>query len=278
MASSTTNVKVGVCQVFYGGYDLGYTKGGVEVEVSSETYKTEVDQFGKTVISEVVMSRNVKVKAPLAETTIYNMQRTMPGATIATDGVRAAGSITVGTNPTAAQTIVVNGKTFTYKTGTAPGVYDVLLGATAALTADNLFAKLIAATDGVVSLADYTHVAGTTLITVTFGEYGASPVFTLAAGTSTATIVALTGGVNATYMRVDVTDATGVNLLDAAKELRLHPQDRAASDKSEDFVIPKAATAGGVQFSYKLEEERVFSVEFMGYPDSTTRRLYYIGQ
>jgi hypothetical protein len=276
MASNTINVKVGVCKVFYDGYDLGYTKGGVEVEVSSESYKTEVDQFGKTAISEIISSRNVKVKVPLAETTILNMARVMPGATIVTDGVRAAGSITLGLNPTASQTIVVNGKTFTFK-ATATGMYDVLLGASKEATAANLYAKLVGATDGVVDLAQFTYTAGTNAITVTYGDYGASPSYTLAAGTSGATIVSLTGGVNATYMRVDVSDAVGVNLLSVAKELRLHPQENAATDKSLDFVVPLAGTAGGVQFAYRLEEERVYNCEFTGYPDPTTRRLYYIG-
>jgi hypothetical protein len=30
------NIKLGACKVSFGGQDLGYTKGGVEVEVSTE--------------------------------------------------------------------------------------------------------------------------------------------------------------------------------------------------------------------------------------------------
>jgi hypothetical protein len=55
------NIKLGACKVSFGGQDLGYTKGGVEVEVSTETLKVTVDQLGQTTISELVQGRNVKL-------------------------------------------------------------------------------------------------------------------------------------------------------------------------------------------------------------------------
>ena len=64
--SSTTNVKVGVCKVSYNGTDLGYTKGGVALDVETETFKVTVDQFGSTPIGEYVNGRSVTVKCPLA--------------------------------------------------------------------------------------------------------------------------------------------------------------------------------------------------------------------
>jgi hypothetical protein len=278
MASNTQNVKVGVCQVFYDGNDLGYTKGGVEVEVSSETYRSEVDQFGKTAISEIVMSRSVKVKVPLAETTLDNLVRIMPGATLVqVGGAKATGTITVGTNPTNATTVIVNGVTFTFKT-TAVTADEVTIGGTAANTATNLAAKLNASLSGAVGSATYT--VATSVVTATYDEFGiAGNAFTLGAGTSGVTVsgAVLAGGVTPTTQRVNVTDATGTNLLTIAKELRLHPQEKASNDQSEDFVIPLAATPGGMQFAYRLEEERVFSCEFMAYPNPTDRKLFYVG-
>ena len=50
--SDTKNVKLGVCKVFYDNVDLGYTQGGVDVTVKTETHKVNVDQFGKTTINE----------------------------------------------------------------------------------------------------------------------------------------------------------------------------------------------------------------------------------
>ena len=107
MASSTENVKLGVCTVNYGGHlnlstgtftasgdpatydqvDLGYTKGGVSVEVTTDTHPVTVDQFGESEIAERITKRSVKVTVPLAETTLENLIATMPGATLETDGV-----------------------------------------------------------------------------------------------------------------------------------------------------------------------------------------------
>ena len=168
MASDIKNVKLGVCKVTFDGQDLGYTKGGVEVSVKTETHKVMVDQFGKTPINEYVMGREVTVKCPLAETTLENLVKIMPGATLVTDAV------------------------------------------------------------------------------------------------------------DSTKKVVDVPTGIGTNLLDIAKVLVLHPIGKPDLDKSDDFTIFKAATAGALNFSYKLEDERVFSCEFNGYPDSTGK-LFAVG-
>jgi hypothetical protein len=81
MASSTENVKIGVCRVYYGGVDLGYTKGGVSVSANTDTYEVKVDQFGESPISENITARSVTVTVPMAETTIDNLVSIMPGAT-----------------------------------------------------------------------------------------------------------------------------------------------------------------------------------------------------
>jgi len=86
MASDTKNVKLGVCKIFFDSQDLGFTKGGVEVEVTTETKRVEVDQFGRTAINEIIVSRNVSVTVPLAETTLENLVKIMPGSTLVTDG------------------------------------------------------------------------------------------------------------------------------------------------------------------------------------------------
>jgi hypothetical protein len=166
MASDTKNVKLGVCLVYFGGTDLGYTKGGVEVEVQTETHEVQVDQFGKSPIDEVIMGRTVTAKVPLAETTLENLVAIMPGAKL------------VGTG---------------------------------------------------------------------------------------------------TEKKVVVPNAVGTSLLKLAKELRFHPKANAANDASDDFTIPLAATAGGLQFAYQLENERVYNCTFKGYPDPETETLFIVG-
>lgn len=166
----TTNVKLGVCKVTLGGENLGFTKGGVEVQVETESHTVSVDQLGSTPIAEIVTGRTCTVRVPMAETTVDHLVAIMPGATKVTD----------------ASTPVGNG----------------------------IFA--------------------------------------------------------------DVKTGVGLDLRTTAKVLRLHPTYLADTDKSEDFIIPLAGTKGGLTFAYKLDEERVFNVEFQAYADNTGR-LFYIG-
>lgn len=167
MPSDTANVKLGVCQITYNGVDLGYTKGGVEVEVTTDTYKVTVDQFGESEINEVITKRSIVVRCPLAETTLENMVAIMPGATLVVDGV------------------------------------------------------------------------------------------------------------DSNVKRVDVDNAIGTDLLTIAQELKLHPIALAGADASEDFVVHKAATPGALTFAYKHDEERVYNVEFMGYPDVSNSNMLF---
>ncbi len=85
MASSTENIRMGTCRITFGGVDMGFTIGGVEVAVATTTHETKVDQFGDTVANETIMGRTITVTAPLVETTIDNMTAVIPGAKLITD-------------------------------------------------------------------------------------------------------------------------------------------------------------------------------------------------
>lgn len=280
MASDTKNVKLGVCRVLFNGVDLGYTKGGVEVEVKTDTHETQVDQFGKTPINEYILGRTCTAKVPLAETTLDNLVAIMPGATLITDGVRASGKITVTTVPLDGDTIVVNGKTVTFKTAPSKAL-DVKIGADAAATAVNLAAVLAASFDPAIALAQYA-VSGADVNVVADATGVAGNAFTLATGTAGAAVTmsgaTLTGGTDAADPYVEVSTGIGIDLLSIAKELRLHPQGKPDGDSSEDFVMPLAATAGQMNFAYKLEDERIFNCEFKAYPNSATNQLFTVGK
>lgn len=278
MANDTRNVKIGVCRAIYDGYDLGLTKGGVEVDVATETYQVNVDQYGKSTINEIIMGRTIQVKVPLAETTLDILVATMPGATLLqTGGAKATGTITISTVPTAGDSVTVNGVTFTFKAAVA-GATDVLIGATAAVCATNLQAALVGYTDPRVTIAQYTVNAA--IVTATYDEFGvAGNAFTLTkTGTSiTVSGATLTGGTDRTKAKVNVPTGVGMDLLSIAKKLVLHPTTKPDSDKSEDLIIPKAATSGALQFAYKLDQERIYNVTFNGYPDPVTTVLFTIG-
>lgn len=170
MASNTKNVKLGVCRVYFGEAeeDLGLTKGGVDVSVSTETHEVTVDQYGDTPINEYITSRTAEVTVPMAETTLENAVKIMPGARLLTD----------------------------------------------AEDPDKRY--------------------------------------------------------------VEVPTGTGLSLMDYAQRLRLHPIANADDNREDDFILYRAATPGEIDYSYKLDEERIFSCTFKGYPDDDSR-LFALG-
>lgn len=259
MPSSTNNVKLGVCTVLYDGVDLGFTQGGVEVEVQSSTHEVKVDQFGETPVNELIMGRTVMAKVPLAETTIENLVAIMPGAVLVGNGTKATGTVTFATAAAANNDVVtIKGQAFTFKTAPA-GAYQVLPGASFGDSAANLAAKINAAGVGVTAT-----VAGG-VVTLTCSDDGADGNAITLSKTGTNITVSgatLTGGVDATKKMAKVSTGVSVSLLDIAKTLILRPKGTSGED---DFTIWKAACPGAMSFAYKVDQERIFNADFKGY-------------
>jgi hypothetical protein len=69
----------------------------------------------------------------------------------------------------------------------------------------------------------------------------------------------------------------GTSLRSLAGVLILHPKDAPLIDKSRDFTIPLAMAKGDMQFAYKHDQQRVYTLEFEGYVDLTTDELFTMG-
>jgi hypothetical protein len=85
--TNANNVQLGTCSVTFGTTDLGLTKGGVEVQVQTQTYKITVDQFGSTEVNEYITGRTASVKVPMAETDLELLAAVIPNSTLVTDSV-----------------------------------------------------------------------------------------------------------------------------------------------------------------------------------------------
>ena len=81
----TTKVEMGVCNVEYNSVDLGFTKGFVKVNYSSESIESYVDQQDAP-LSEVITKQNFEVVVPLAETNLSVLKDLLPGATYKSTG------------------------------------------------------------------------------------------------------------------------------------------------------------------------------------------------
>ncbi len=263
--SDTKNVKLGVCTVYYDGVDLGYTQGGVEVSVVTETHAVNVDQFGKSTVAEYIMKRDVKAKVPMAETTLDNLIKIMPGAEIIKDGSFTA-TITIATQPAAASTVTLAGTVFTF-VAVSSKASEVAIGSTVSETAKNLVSAIEAEST--------TQSLFTTMVKAGVVTLDTAATFTLVSSAIAVVVVTVAAARATGKSCVVVSNGIGINLLSIAKELRLVPRGVVAG--TEDFVIPLAATAGAMNFSYMVDKERVYSAEFNGYPDSVTGVLFKYG-
>jgi len=279
MSSSPKNVKLGVCRAYLQGADLGLTQGGVEVTVTTSTHETKVDQFGETPVNEFIQGRTVMAKVPMAEATLRNMVAIMPGATLVSDGAQASGSVTFAAQPAAGNSVTIGGTAFTFQATAPTTVNQVKIGATQAESMFNLANQVNAAmlqkTLGGVKATPKAAGNGVDFQIVDPGTAGNAVTLTSTGGTASG--ATFTGGVNETKVRVDVTDGVGTDLLAIAQTLRLHPSANADDDFADDFVIWAAATPGALTFAYKLDNERIYNVEFKGYPHPVTGKLYSVG-
>jgi hypothetical protein len=262
MPSSTNNVKLGVCTIEYGGVDLGYTKGGVEVEVGTETYKVMIDQFGNSPVKEYITARTCVVRAPLAETTLEVLNEIMPGASLVDNATKQVVTV-VESSPSASTEYIltVNGTNYSFTPDGTPTQAEFADGFAAVINADGARAM-----DGSNVGNDLVLTARTSGLTYSVVEAAAS---TGTFDSITETTAAATGA-----KRVDVTTNVSADLKAIASTLKLHPI-AAGSDLNEDFIIPLAATGGALQYSYKLDEERIYSVEFNAYPDDSQNGLLF---
>ena len=262
MASSTNNVKLGICTITFAGVDLGYTKGGVEVEVATETFKVMIDQFGNTPVKEYITARTCVVRCPLAETTLEILDQIMPGSTF-TDNATKQVTTVVEAVPTATTEYIirVNGVDYPFTTSGTPTQAELADGLVAVVNGDPARAMDAAnVTDDLVLTA---RVSGESYVVVE------SPLSTGNFDSVTETTPAAAGA-----KRVDVITSISTDLLSLASTLSLHPVS-AGSDVNEDFTVPLAATGGAISYNYKLDEERIYNVEFNAYPDDTQGGLLF---
>jgi hypothetical protein len=272
MASSTENVKLGVCNVLFDGVDLGFTKGGVEVEVATSTKEITVDQMGETPIGEIIMGRTVQATVPLAETTLDNLVAVMPGSELISDGAKATGTVTFSAAPPVdGDKITLAGVAFTFKT-VPVSANDMAIPATIGAAATALAAKINA------NAVDFTATVAAAVVTIKAKNRGVAGNATLAkTAVTTANITtsgaALTGGVDATKAQVKVSTGVNINLLKLAKTLVLRPKGTSGED---DFTINRAMCPGALNFAYQFDNERVFSAVFKGYAGADSS-LFAVG-
>jgi len=87
------SLELGPCIVKYGvsgsEVDLGFTMGGVTVNIETEVADVTTDQFGAVIMKQIIVGRNASITIPFAETDLSLMSKIIPGASLVTDAVTA---------------------------------------------------------------------------------------------------------------------------------------------------------------------------------------------
>lgn len=267
MPSDTKNIHIGVGRISFKGADLGYTKGGIEMSVETETVPVTVDQFGETVVKENIKGRKVEISVPMAETTYANIAATLPGSTLVLSGGTAAtGSLQMSSALAVGDTFTINGVVLTFVVASANENEITFDAGGASLNAAALAAALAAHTSPDLAVATYSNVGAT--VSFLYGSFGvAGNAFAISSSRANVVITPMSGGLDP-QGGVKIDTGIGVDLLDTAGELIIHPIDRADDDKTFDVVVPIANTPGGMEWAYKTDDIRVLSTKFMAYPDA----------
>lgn len=242
MTVTVDNIKLGACDVTFNALDLGSTKGGVEVEISTEKFEVKVDQTGESVLKDIITGTTVVVTVPLAETDLTTLSNMLPQSVLQAAAAplptgwnvnNVAGYpvgdtfiiLELGTNdPVAGDTFVFSGHTTRYRV------------VSFVTSTDLTFVNDESGTGGLVAPIIDNEV-------LTFTNKGAG---------------------------VEIRTGVNIDLRAAAAQLKLHPTGLSAGITDQDFVAFLAAPTADFSFKYEIGGERIYEVKFSCYPDTAS--------
>lgn len=116
MAVNSEDFELGPAQVTFDGTDLGGDEGDTTVTITTDSADLLCNQLGSQPANKVIIGRGATVKVPMAEVTLANFLRTLPGTRLVTDAMdstkkklvlaQGIGSKAIGTSGLAKQIVV----------------------------------------------------------------------------------------------------------------------------------------------------------------------------
>jgi len=242
MTVNATNINLGACDVTFNGNDLGATKGGVEVEIKTETYEVKVDQLGDAPCKAIITGTTVMVTVPMAESDLVKLAYVMPQSTAIPSTAAAPTGLdinNVGGYAVGVTSVLMNG---------GAGVADV--GQTFVFAGHTTVYRVLT-TDGTTTMTFCQHATGSGGLV--------APVI----DTEEMTFTAATGG-------LEIRTGVNTDLLAASHALLLHPTGVSGAIVEDDFTAFKACPVPDFKFKYELNGEKIFEVKFQCYPDTSS--------
>ena len=72
--SSSDNISIGPCHVFFKGTHVGHTYGGVTVSITQNVYELKTDQYGDTPVRTLEGGLRIEVTVNMTESTFTNLK------------------------------------------------------------------------------------------------------------------------------------------------------------------------------------------------------------
>ncbi|MFA5456874.1 MAG: hypothetical protein WC261_04490 [Synergistaceae bacterium] len=96
---------------------------------------------------------------------------------------------------------------------------------------------------------------------------------------SLATLSTAVMGATVSLNKLSVYNKVGVSMYDNAEQLILKPivNGVASSDSKDWLVIPKACPKADLEVVFDAENQRVYKIVFKGFPDASSKLIWYMG-
>lgn len=278
-------IKIGVCDCFWRPTPtevnptpeeiyLGLTKGGVELIYTPEWHEITVDQFGNSLTESVLIGESVQVNVPLAETDLDKLSMFSHTATKISESETVTGQTQIETT-TVSGSITVAGDVEVTITSSDQKEKVILVPVEELDTSDEVAEKIRQVLENDSDITEFFTVSGThSDITLTKKALEVNDeLFNISIkngdceGLEEALVSATIrfGKPTVIESREKLTFGRrpGYRLEGLAGRIRVHPIALGNSNE-EDIIIYKAVNKAPLQLNYKLDEERIYSTEFVG--------------
>lgn len=282
-----SNIRVEPCNVSWGGVDLGYIDGSVEIAFSEDAVDITAQQRGTSILDAIRTGKNIEaITVPLKETHLAQITRIFGPAGATSTATAEVGTIVI------ASVASINSKYFDISTASDAILYrvwfDVNNTGVAPATAGRTLVEVdLDATPTVAEAVTALQVAldalagfvavesGGTTVTYTLAATG--PATDAADGTSGFTFAITTQGIGAVLGWGHSKDFLGV--VASAGKLVFHPVQSASTDLTRDLAFWKAYPMPQ-SLNYSGEDPQVISAMFKIFPDESRQeaiRLFVLG-
>ena len=86
---STTDIRLGLVDVSYGGVSLGFTVGDVIATITHQLANIVVDDAGETPVDIYDIGEQIVVVVPITQLSLANLNIAIPGGTLTNDRIKA---------------------------------------------------------------------------------------------------------------------------------------------------------------------------------------------